>query len=475
MGGLASKAASPFTGIADRLFNVSGGLAAVGGALTGAAIVGGLRSMVAGSLEAIDATSELAQSVGTTAGELATLRYQALRTGSDAESLDKGLAKMSATLGDAARAGGPAAATLRGLGLDAKQLAKLDAAEAFRQIAGGISQIPDASGRASAAMDLFGKSGLKLVNTLSAGPEALKEISDEAKAMGLALSGADVAKVDAANNALDRAGTAIGGIGNQITIGLAPYIEAAATKFVELAASGIDAGSFTSKAMDWIATGIGVVADVLHTVKLGWMAAKVGASGFVAAVLKGLATTVRGLEQLLNLIPGVEVAFSDDIGAAADGTFDQGVEQLKEFNEALLVEPPSTGIKQFFGDIKTSAEAAAKAIADAADKTSGFDAASAEMAGKVSDLTTKLQGQVATFGLSGEQLEIHKLKQEGATDAMLAGANAAAARLRLAQAQQKEERERLKGWPRRSRTRPSRPSTSSRPRSRTSASSSPGG
>ena len=97
---------------------------------------------VMASADMIDSTGDAADRLSMTTAALSEMRYAAKLTGSDAESLDAALTKMNANLGDSAIRGGPAAMALERIGLDAKRLATIDPAEAFKAISGGFALIP---------------------------------------------------------------------------------------------------------------------------------------------------------------------------------------------------------------------------------------------------------------------------------------------------------------------------------------------
>jgi hypothetical protein len=242
--GGAGVALSPLAKSADvaaaSTSRLGAGLGGVAGKLAGLVSVGYLTSKVVGftraSLNSADALNDQATQIGTTAGELAKLRYAAKLTGSETEALDGSLQKMTTVLGDAARQGGPAATTLAQLGLDANKLATLDPTVAFTKIAGAISQIPNPALQASAAVDIFGKSGVNILNTLRAGPEQLAAFSAEAQKLGLAVGEDQVAGIGKANDAFDRLGAVATGLGNSLAVAVAPYVTDIANGMVALAA-----------------------------------------------------------------------------------------------------------------------------------------------------------------------------------------------------------------------------------------------
>ncbi len=63
------------------------------------------------------------------------------------------------------------------------------------------------------------------------GGDAIRNASKEVKDFGLSLSAIDAAKVEAANDAMDRVGLATEAVQNRIAVELSPIITAMANKF----------------------------------------------------------------------------------------------------------------------------------------------------------------------------------------------------------------------------------------------------
>jgi hypothetical protein len=200
--------------------------------------VGGLAMFVKSSLEAADSTDEAAQRMGTTAGELAKLRYAAKLTGTETEALDGSLQKMSMILGKAALSGkGGATDALKAMGLSAKELVTMDPSAAFQRIVGGFAKIKNPAQQAAYAMEVFGRGGMQILNTLRADPAQFAALAKEAEKLGLAVTPDQVARMAAANDAMDRLGFAVQGLGNVLAVEVAPVVTSVIESFVTWAAS----------------------------------------------------------------------------------------------------------------------------------------------------------------------------------------------------------------------------------------------
>lgn len=166
------------------------------------------------------------------------------------------------------------------------------------------------------------------------------------------------------------------------------------------------AGGVVFQAWSALGTGLGVVADVLSTVRLGFLAARAGVQAFYAAGLAGLAQFVgalqgtesawRKLAQTFDAIgkaAGVDLGLeglakgldfgdlSRQIGELSKGLADGAKSEWATFLEELGKAPPSEGIADFFERVRQKAEAAierakalqAGATLDGGERLGSFD------------------------------------------------------------------------------------------------------
>lgn len=261
------------------------GLGKLAAAAGGVLAVGGIAAWTQSSLTAIDATNDLAAQIGTTGDRLSELRYAAKLSGSETETLDNSLQKMTTVLGDAARDGGPAAGTLRQLGLEARDLIAVDPATAFERIAAAISTVDNPALQASAAVDVFGKSGVKLLNTLRAGPEEMERLKKEAQALGISVGGIDAAKVAQANDALDKLGFATQGLGNTLAVSLAPTITSVVETMTGWVASIHDTNTAVGTMASYVKGAFDTIAFTVRNAGSIWQIAQLRVAEFGANVV----------------------------------------------------------------------------------------------------------------------------------------------------------------------------------------------
>jgi hypothetical protein len=414
-GGIARGASSAFSSIVS-------GLAGVATAAAGAGI--GLLTWAKSSADAIVETTRFASFVGTSTQALTGLEYAASQSGIGAEKLRDGLGDMIEKLGEAKQQGGESAAALAHLGLNVDQLIAQDPVKSFEQIAGALSAIPDQATKAALGAKLFGGSSKELIPLLDQGAEGIQKMRKRAEELGISFNDVEAQQVVKAQQAMSELGSVVSAVGNQLAIQLAPFVTAAVEQFGELTKTGFNMGQIVSNGLELVGTGVGIVADVVHTLGLGFNYLQAGATTAIAYVIKGIASLAEGLEYLVNLLPGVEADFSSTLKTMGDDMMALADEQWAHAQMELTKEPPSTGIKSFFDSIQEQSKLARESIMATNTETKSLGAQFVDLASKIKESEKSLAQQVATFGKSDAGVEAYKLKMLGATDAQLANINA---------------------------------------------------
>jgi hypothetical protein len=204
------------------------------GAIAGLAGVGGFALMIKSSLAAIDSTAKLARQIGASTQELSALGFAAEQSGASVDVMNSALLKMSRRVGLFAKGSGAAKSALTQLGFSARSLIGITAGAQFKTIIAEISKLKTESERGAAAFEIFGNAGQQLLGIIDSGPAGLKQMTDEAKRLGLTFNAMDAAKVEQANDALNSLKRTVGGLSNSLTIRLAPAITDIINKFTGL-------------------------------------------------------------------------------------------------------------------------------------------------------------------------------------------------------------------------------------------------
>ena len=197
-------------------------LAAVKGAL---AAMRGAINAVAQAMARLDEEAKVAASVGAAADQIKILNFAAEQTGASATVMQESLRRMTRRIGEAAKGSGEAKQALADLGLSAERMMGLSADQQFAAIADAMGSVATKTEKMQLAMDIFGRQGGQLVNTMEGGSAALNEYGQQLQGLG-ALLGDNRGAVEAANDAINRMKQAWSGLVARIAIVVSPVIEA---------------------------------------------------------------------------------------------------------------------------------------------------------------------------------------------------------------------------------------------------------
>lgn len=237
--------------------------AAIATALVGAAT--GLGIAVGRTLDQIDDLGKTAQKIGVPIEELSKLKHAADLSGVSMESLAVSVGKLSKNMVEAQANGtGPIAQAFKALGIsvtDANGKLK-SSTDIMTEVAGRFAGMEDGAGKTALAMTIFGKSGKDLIPLLNAGAEGLRQMTEEAEALGLVIDQKTFKAAEAFNDNLTRLGNVWDGIIIQITAALAGPLQELTDKLVELAKNQEFAAN-TAEALKVVIEDIGGAAESL--------------------------------------------------------------------------------------------------------------------------------------------------------------------------------------------------------------------
>ena len=157
------------------------------------------------------------------------------------------------------------------LGLSAEDLAKKSPAAAFKDIAEATNNLADQSEKAFVATKLFGRAGVKLVNTLALGKSGLNDMTKEAKRLGIAFTRIDAAKVEQANDAVSRLKMVFTGVVNTLTIQVAPLITKVADDIRKVGDNGTGMRDVVVAGFEKLVAAGGSFIDVLTGIEAGFL------------------------------------------------------------------------------------------------------------------------------------------------------------------------------------------------------------
>jgi hypothetical protein len=357
-------------------------------AALGAAAVAAGAAMVAGltkaGIESIDTQAKLARSIGGTIDGLRGLQIALGDAGVNNEVLASAMQKLNQRLGEAQRGTGEGKKALDMLGLSAAALASMDVDQRIATISDRITTLGLSSSQTADVLRNLGIRSGEMVDALRSGGDAIRAARQEVDDFGLSVSAIDAAKVEAANDAMERIGRVTEGIQNQLAIAFAPMLQELADRFNNLAKENKGFGEQATQVAEMIATGFGKVLDVLRGLHVVLKGLQLVAEVFGAAFYSAIQLAIEAVVQMADAIPrhinGMIKVFNSlgasiselplmtnsewvsDFRKFADGSRDRVTRVRDELHELAMQEMPSDKIAAFFDDVRKRANEAAEAV-----------------------------------------------------------------------------------------------------------------
>lgn len=172
----------------------------------------------------IDDLAKASSRLGLTVNELQSLQFAASQTGASAEELEKGLTRFSRAISEASTGIGTGLRSFEALGVkvtDAQNNLR-PTSELLDEVSDRLAQIESPADRVRIAFDLFGRSGVNLVNTLQNGSAEVEKLQGKFNDLTLTLTDEQAKAVEEANDLFDTLGRTFSSFGQQITAFVLP-------------------------------------------------------------------------------------------------------------------------------------------------------------------------------------------------------------------------------------------------------------
>jgi hypothetical protein len=275
--------------------------------------------------EVIEQSGSLVDSskaTGVAIERMARLRAVFAEAGSGADQVMPVFAKMEKALYDASQGGGKSAEAIQRLGLSVDGLLQMSPDERLLATAKAIGGIEDSTARAGLVMEIFGKSGIDLLQVFDALADTTRTDRALGKLPSVLARNAEVLDVigDGFSQLKLKSQQFFVGVLDQV----APTIDRIVQGFagIDLTAAGQKAGAFVAVAMDYWKAGkfdefIGLTIEAgFELGRIGamrvWrsMTAIMGGQGLWTAIANGLLTAVNGIARsLTEVVMGLAVPF----------------------------------------------------------------------------------------------------------------------------------------------------------------------
>jgi hypothetical protein len=392
---------------------VGGFIAAAGAALTVRAAIRG----VSEQFSKIDHLAKFSKSVGVSIDELRGLSMAAGLSGASGETLEKSLVKMNKLMGEAQLGFGAGAKAFSDLGIEMEDLEGLGTADALGLISDKIKAMPNEAQKTAASMTLMGRSGSELAGFLELGSDKIKEMIDENTKLQGSISDMDAAGIENMNDSLDKLKSVFEGVFQQVAIKVAPIIGVLIDKLTDTSQSGLNVGAMVSKGFDFVVSAVGFAADAVNLVRIGFLFLQSGMTKGLGLLIQWWGFVGKQIESVVNLLPGVQVNFSETLTAIGEDLDKLAGEQFANAKAEFAEPPPSEKLKAFINEVSSAAQQAAKDMA----KANPLKDLEAQIEANKPGLSAvqSLQDQIIALKIGADAAAIFKLEQQGVSKAII--------------------------------------------------------
>lgn len=234
------RSLSKFASSAKRQFNemnIAAGRFATG---LGFAAGAGFAALTKNALDTADQMQKLSVRLGVSTEALSQMKFAAEQSGIGFNTLTMAMQRQQRRIAEAAQGTGEAKDALIELGLSAQALNQIPVDKQLLAIADAMGGVKDSGDKTRLAMKLFDSEGVALLQMLDNGSIGIKEFMQEADRLGLTLNNKTAVGAAAANDAINRAKSAMQGAALQSLENTAPAIEHLANTFAKAIPQGVN-------------------------------------------------------------------------------------------------------------------------------------------------------------------------------------------------------------------------------------------
>ncbi len=251
-----------------------------------------------------DQVAKMSKRTGLSVETLSELKFVASQTGTEFESLEMGFRRMQRSIYDAGRGLSTATDALSDLGLRFEDLDGLSPEQQFKLLAERIGALKDPTKRAAIALTLFGRTGTNLLPMFKLGADGIEELQNQARALGLTMSGKDAKAAEDFTDTLDKLWKVVKMATFNIGAALAPALGRIAETITKIA---VRLNSWIKRNRQLIVNIAKIAAIIVATggalIAFGTIISSMGtAIGGLIATITTVGTVFKGLISIIGLL-----------------------------------------------------------------------------------------------------------------------------------------------------------------------------
>ena len=181
-------------------------------AVTG--MVAGFGTMIKSSIDAADRFSKMSESIGISVENLSTLSYAAKLSGTDIESMNTSLSRLSRNILDANNGLGGASRGFNELDIQLKTSEGIlkNTDEVMLEISEKFKEMPDGAKKTALSMQLMGRAGAAMIPLLNEGAEGIAKLQEKARELGIEIDTETAQKAETFNDIMTEFSATIEGL-----------------------------------------------------------------------------------------------------------------------------------------------------------------------------------------------------------------------------------------------------------------------
>jgi len=331
-----AKAKAVSASMATSLQKMKGSITAVGvaSAAMAAAVIAGTAKMVSSTAEVGDQFHKMSLRTGESVEALVALQYAAEISGTNIETVEKGLRFLSKTMLDFSRGTGESKKTLEALGLTVLDTdGKLKSTISFmNEVSDKLANMTDATKQAAFASELFGsRAGTQLLPLLKEGASGIDELMEKARELGIVFDQEGAAAAAEYTDRMHDLQMTMKGVTRLIGFELLPVITAIVVGMRDwiLANKDLIKQNFPGY-VDRITGAIASAVKVMRFFHNAWSGIKLAGQLALEGIAMSLQVVIRGLRVMLKPLDLIYAGLVK-IGAVKVNPFDKAQEAIDLF------------------------------------------------------------------------------------------------------------------------------------------------
>lgn len=194
----------------------------------------GFGAMAKNAIDTADQMEKLSIKTGITTEALSQLKFAGEQSDIEFNTLSKSMEKMVNAVGEARAGLVTYTRAFEALGVNVDELAALAPEKQLEVLADAFRQVTDQTDKTAIAMDIFGARGTAMLQMFEQGSQGIRDLRVEAHNLGVTLTQEAASGAANANDAINRAKTAMNAMALESTTNLAPAIESIANGLADI-------------------------------------------------------------------------------------------------------------------------------------------------------------------------------------------------------------------------------------------------